>query len=188
MHYPCEVWFEDGILPDEEGLEEVRDRIHDILGPYQEESGTTRAKFWDWLEIGGRFTGRHDGYRAWEDPLNQSICTLCGGTGTRSDSIAKGTDMKGVRGCNGCLGTGVSRNFSNVPHKEDIMPVDQVRDGLTAYTLVIVKKNAKYPKILHEQKWDGKSFVKGTLQGTVKEELARLKLKGGTLVTVDYHS
>lgn len=69
---------------------------------------------WDWYVVGGRFTGKLDGYDPSEDPRNFEPCKRCQATGKRKDMVV-------ANGCNGCDGTGVSRKWKNAPHKGDAM-------------------------------------------------------------------
>ncbi len=82
---------------------------------------------WDGWVIGGRWTGHFQlNYNPGEDPVNQETCSLCHGTGTR-------TDMTVENGCNGCKGTGVStkwptqwvKNESDCVQVKDL-PIDQL--------------------------------------------------------------
>ena len=57
--------------------------------------------FWDWYQIGGRWTGALDGYDPETDPANLKTCTLCGGSDDR-----KAEWKAEMKGCNGCHGTG----------------------------------------------------------------------------------
>ena len=75
--------------------------IEDLMLPhrevYDEESEETRG-YWDWYQIGGRWTGHFDGYDPEQDPQNVETCPLCVGTGDRPDTNQPG--------CNGCGGKG----------------------------------------------------------------------------------
>lgn len=87
--------------------------VEKAMGPHEEEGG-----FWDWYQIGGRWTGLFDGYDPEKDEANIKVCNLCGGTGTRPD-------MKCESGCNGCGGTGKSVEWPTQwkRHEGDVMPV-----------------------------------------------------------------
>jgi hypothetical protein len=62
-------------------------------------TGTAKTTYnpnsrWDWWQIGGRWTGTFaDGYNPSEDPNNIEVCSLCEGTGQRTDAIAAGSFM-----------------------------------------------------------------------------------------------
>lgn len=165
MHYHCEVWLPKLPDPNVETIENVIDRI---FAPYHEE-GNSKYAFYDWYQIGGRYCGRHTGYKPWEDPANQEICSLCGGTGQRRD-------MKVNNGCNGCSGHGITTKWPSswVRYEHDAMALKDVRDDCTAYTVIIAK--GRWPKIIF------------TFDGNVKALLKEHGITDGYLVTVDYHS
>jgi hypothetical protein len=58
--------------------------------------------WWDFWQIGGRWTGFFDEYDPNADDNLLEICDTCGGTGKRTDMVVKD-------GCNGCHGTGKRR-------------------------------------------------------------------------------
>jgi len=75
--------------------------LYKIMGPWCENDGDNPEGHWDWLQLGGRWTGTFKPeYKPEDDPANKKVCYLCQGTGTR-------TDMKVENGCNGCSGTGI---------------------------------------------------------------------------------
>jgi hypothetical protein len=87
------------------------------MGPPEDDGG-----FWDWFQIGGRWTGTFDGYDPMKDPANQKPCDLCGATGKRTDSVAEAyPHLK----CNGCDGTGIQTEWPTQwkHHDGDVMPV-----------------------------------------------------------------
>src|SRR5687767_12621685 len=98
-HYSCFV-----LIP-EKG--DVETEVNRLMEPYHEETNE-RGGFWDWFQIGGRWSGALDGYNPDEDPRNIKTCDLCEGTGTRLDWPANTTAdwITQCNGCNGCKGTG----------------------------------------------------------------------------------
>jgi len=92
--------------------------VAEAMGPSEENGG-----FWDWYQIGGRWTGSLDGYDAEKDPKNIETCTLCGGTGKR-------TDMEVASGCNGCSGIGKSVKWPTqwAKHPSDVVPVSNLTE------------------------------------------------------------
>ena len=64
--------------------------------------------FWDWYQLGGRWTGMFDPeYDPEKDPRNIKTCWLCKGTGVRDDEIAQKARLENPEyKCNGCNGTG----------------------------------------------------------------------------------
>lgn len=80
--------------PNDVTLKEVESLVDIVLSPHF-------GVEYDWYQIGGRYTGTFDGYDPEADPNNKEVCSLCKGTGKR-------TDMEVVNGCNGCSSTGIS--------------------------------------------------------------------------------
>jgi hypothetical protein len=75
--------------------------------------------WWDWYQIGGRWTGALDGYDPTKDPANQEPCRFCNATGKR-------TDMVVANGCNACNGTGIAQKWpTEYGFREgDIVPLE----------------------------------------------------------------
>ena len=97
MHYHAEVWIKD--------TENLENKLSDILAPYCKEINGeyNQDGFWDWYQIGGRWTGIHDDYDPANDPANIETCAICNGTGFRMDGIARATREKEPSyTCNGC--------------------------------------------------------------------------------------
>lgn len=97
---------------------------------------------WDWYVIGGRWTGEFSDYDPLKDPANWEPCTICGGTGTRSDAIAIANGFKPGY-CNGCSGDfrhtkqkGVTVKFSFKDYGGDIAPVAQIKRDVVPYALM----------------------------------------------------
>lgn len=183
MYYHAEVWFPEK-PQNKKQAEAVLDRL---LGPYHEENNR-RNGFYDFLSIGGRWTGAHDDYDPTSNPLNYEGCRMCGGFGKRPDM-----DCSRSRGCNGCMGTGMSLKWPTlfVFHEGDIMSVEEaekLKPKLEAYTIVIAPTGKrKRPHIIHESKWNGKDFEKTLFNGQVFPYLKKKNVRGGCLITVDYH-
>ncbi len=99
--------------------------IHDPEYPGEDYMGNPKG-FWDWYQIGGRWTGVFSDYEPSEDPANQEVCFLCLGTGTRTDG------MFGPGGCNGCAGEGQATKWPTqwAPHDSDISRLGDIRAAL----------------------------------------------------------
>lgn len=96
--------------------------------------------WWDWWQVGGRWTGWLSGYEPGADPANWERCELCNGTGKRRDWLgAQAAHENPDYGCNGCsislanpyehnpAGPGRRVAWSFRPHPGDILTVDQWR-------------------------------------------------------------
>jgi hypothetical protein len=53
MHYHAEIWIKTIEDRDEH---EIEDMVETIMSPYQEEYGSGSEHFWDWYEVGGRWS------------------------------------------------------------------------------------------------------------------------------------
>lgn len=85
------------------------------------------SEFWDWYQIGGRWTGIFDGYNPEDDPANIVECNLCNGTGKRED-------MEVANGCNGCKGTGKHPKWPTewAQRAGDVVPVESLTEDQLA--------------------------------------------------------
>jgi hypothetical protein len=90
--------------------------------------------FWDWYQIGGRWTGHLDGYNPETDPRNTERCITCNGTGTRPDGLSRFGQawVDEMNGCNGCLGKGTHTTWPTdwAKHPGDIARLGDVRERL----------------------------------------------------------
>ena len=99
MHYHAEVYLETN--------EDFETQIENIMEPYYEEKEVMlhteewtddtgklhKETYWrnpngflDWYQIGGRWTGEHDGYDPEKDEANWERCIHCHGTGIRDNA------------------------------------------------------------------------------------------------------
>jgi hypothetical protein len=113
MHYGNLV-----IVTREDAEADLDATVEKVMGPSEKNGG-----FWDWYQIGGRWTGTLDGYEPEKDEANIKPCNLCGATGKRAD-------MEVANGCNGCAGTGKSVEWPTQwkRHAGDVMPVEQLTE------------------------------------------------------------
>lgn len=116
------------VIPPEGDPDEA---VAKVMAPYYEEANP--EGWWDWWQIGGRFTGTLTDYDPSADPANIEVCDLCGGTGTRGDMVVE-------NGCNGCLGTGRRVNWPTdwKRYSGDVLSAAEaaVVPDLNCYTLV----------------------------------------------------
>lgn len=91
-------------------------------------------------------------------------------------------------GCNVCHGTGKALKWPTdwAPHPKDIIPLSELPDNLSCYTLVLPEK------VIH---WEEDFFNKD--EGELTKEVRKIRLSlileeekitSGYLVTVDYHN
>lgn len=154
--------------------DDVEAAIEKLLAPYSEESSD--GGWWDWWQIGGRWTGKLSGYDPRDDPQNIETCRICGGTGQRSD------EAQGVP-CNGCEGSGRRVKWATdfASHDGDVQRVDDILERGVPYTLVTPDG------AWHKERWDGSDFTPDPQwEATFGRELA--KWRGHLAVVVDYQS
>lgn len=177
MHYHTEVW-----LPEVLPYDEAVSMVEEILDPFCFEGEGKRTRpFMDYFDVGGRWTGAHTNYDPQQNPDNYQTCDMCEGSGNRSDGSP-------YRGCNVCNGTGLKIKWSLVPYEGDVITPDKLPDDYHCYTFVYIKNGKTH--VTHDETWQRatKSFKKSSHHGNVKVLMKKHGLKGGCLVTVDYHS
>jgi hypothetical protein len=202
VHYHAEIYLEN--------LEDVESQVAEIMEPYDEnlaveeyeEDGEVFSRnpnsFWDWYQIGGRWTGSHDDYDPTNDQKNLEICSLCEGTGFRNDELGIETRLNDpTYTCNGCgsydyenkqwkdsgYGKGVRLKWATQwkRYDGDVCSIKNVKDDLGCATLIVNNQ------IYTEEEWNGTDWVKTDFDGKVKSKLNSLGITDGYLVTVDYH-
>lgn len=160
---------------------DVREEVAKALAPYEKDwSDDEKVGWWDWWQIGGRYTGWWSDYEPEMDWDNVESCTLCLGTGVRSEM-----DSSWCGGCNGCRGLGWRLRWPSewVAHEHDVLPV---RAGLSAevrmpYT-VVTPLGA-----WHKETWTGGDFVQAPEWHRVVRE-ALTPYADDLAVVVDYHA
>ena len=180
MHYHAEVWIKEN--------KDTNEQVSEIMELYYEESN--RCGFWDWWQIGGRWTGIHDDYDPARDDRNTESCSICGGTGYRSDPLGVRTRREDPSyTCNGCeefdsktqkwehgsYGKGRRLKWPTcfAEYEGDVIPVSELKDDFTCNTLIIDDEVLSYDE---------------GFDGHVSKVLKEMGISHGYLVTVDYHS
>jgi hypothetical protein len=174
---------------DTDGAGNVESQVAELMEPGNEERG--QDGWWDWYQIGGRFTGTFDGYDPEKDPENAERCDTCGGTGKRPGGLQQfGPEwVKQMNGCNGCKGTGQRTKWPTrfKTHSGDIQPIHVVlgfiaasKEGVPCYTMV------SRDKTIHRRVWDGHDFLETS--DFEQQAMEMLQAHQGRVVVVDYHS
>ena len=155
---------------------DIEGEVARMMEPHRE-SDDLSTGWWDWFQIGGRWTGRLDnGYDPRTDPRNIETCRLCRGTGTRLDIAV-------ANGCNGCRGVGSALKW---PTEWVAAPGNKARWADVAESVKLEPPyTVVYPEgAAHHEIWDGDAWVE------VNEIDAALSSINGDaiVVVVDYHS
>ena len=134
MHYHAEIW-----IPDDVDWIQLETLINDTMAPYNKNFHDNG--WWDWWQVGGRYSGRHQpGYNPEDDPRNIEDCKVCDGSGFRRDAIGNDArDKDPSYTCNGCgvfdPGLGKWRHSKQGPGKSVKWPtqwVSIVRSSISA--------------------------------------------------------
>lgn len=181
MHFHAEIHVPKGRAPEQ--------YVAEILAPHEEsyDEATERSSgFWDWYQIGGRWTGAHSpDYDPSTDPANIEQCEQCEGTGRRIDAIGKAARAKDPEyTCNGCQGKGTRTKWPTewTRFNGDITPVEKITDQLTCHTLLANNE------VFQVEEWTGEEWKKNErFGGDVQAMLRSMGITDGMIVTVDYH-
>ena len=118
MHY-CNF-----VIIEPDGITNVEQAVERAMGPSEENGG-----FWDWYQIGGRYTGALDGYDPEKDARNIEQCPQCNGSGERNDAIGMLARAKDpAYKCNGCAGEGKHAAWPTKWALGDIAPIESLTE------------------------------------------------------------
>lgn len=186
MHFHLEI-----IMPHTENLEA---EISRILAPFDEGSEESRNAFWDWYQIGGRWTGTKDGFDPASDENNVERCEICQGTGFRADEVGKrAREAEATYTCNGCgkwneggkwthseFGAGKRLKWPTAwaQYKGDIMPLRDVKKDQKAFRVIIAGMNhagtgMEAVFMACRENWNGVSFDESSWDGTIESALEK---------------
>jgi len=134
----------------------IKKEVERLLNLYGDHN--TDDPKWDWWQFGGRFSGSLDGTDFRANPKNYNTCTICKGTGTRTDFAMVTPPPKDLdqwyerirqdlpkwyiyqvigKGCNACYGTGHTLNWiSPVEYRGDILPVSAIRKDFIPFAII----------------------------------------------------
>lgn len=208
MHYLAYV-----LIPAEG---DVDDLVAEAMEPYDEnrevepitEDGETwwhnPVGFWDWYQIGGRWTGNLSGYDPYEDPELLEECRLCQGTGFRNDSVGQGFRAHSPDyTCNGCDGKGkhllwpsqFPRHAGDVQEALVILPA--LTEDKTPFSFIVHGSES----VAHKEHYEpGESIGDGKfIEDFPPDRMLALMYRtiaarreagheGDRLIVVDYHS
>jgi hypothetical protein len=181
MHYSAIV-----IVPGE--TTDIDHAVAAVMQPYREDD---RHGFWDWYQIGGRWTGLVSGYDPTKDPDNIEVCWICQGSGMRTDRL--GQELRAENPaytCNGCNGTGRAVKWPTewAKHPGDIASVaDVISSG--AVSFAVIPYNG--PAVLRETYHAGIKYpecFKDTFQFDAIVTRILFEHESDIAIVVDYHS
>lgn len=198
MHYHGEV-----VLPPSEDIEgQIRSLIRQFSEHYNEDS---RFSFYDYWEIGGRYSGSKmeanlgkDNIEAFSDWLTEKKVTV--------SAVRFGKQTLEPASQRQLVDTEWSRRFPEFAGAcpffdhfdgdvSDICTVAEVPAELTCFTLIIADKPDWADKLvvvelLHKEIWNGVSMQKTDFDGNVLKVLQERKQvqDDWLVVTIDYHS
>lgn len=167
---------------------DVAGAVEAALAPYCQYDGENHDGWWDWFQLGGRWTGTWDEtYDPATDPANVEVCDLCAGTGTRPD----GAELFGAEwvastnGCNGCHGEGTRLKWPTdwATCAGDVITVREALSRELAMPYTVVTPEGAW----HRETWDGEGFTDvPEFHRLFREALS--DYPDGLVAVVDYHS
>ncbi len=190
MHFHLEI-----IMPPTDKIEE---EISHILAPFDEGNEESRNAFWDWYQIGGRWTGTKDGFDPASDENNVERCELCNGTGFRTDNVGEtARAAEPTYTCNSCGkwqegGTWTHSEFGAGKHlkwptqwaqyKGDIMLLRDVKPDQKAFRVIIAGQNhagtgMEAVFMAAKDNWNGVSFDESKWDGSLADAIAKHKAR-----------
>lgn len=210
MHYHCEI-----IMPP---VDDVEAAVAKIMAPYSENNEDSRHAFWDWYQLGGRYSGAkleamapEGQIERFHEELKRLKVTVSGLQWGKQElspaSQAAAVDALWREMVPGAGDVCPLFKHSGDSMSMDVCRVDQIPQRLTAFTVIVA--NDKYDglaadELLHKSIWNGASIQDTTFSGGVHEALAKHEegLERATAeyrekcsvkpdwlcVTVDYHS
>jgi hypothetical protein len=147
--------------------------------------------FWDWWQIGGRWTGYLSDYDPHLDPANVETCLICHGSGMRNDALGRNARAANPdHTCNGCDGKGAHVSWPTQwqSHPGDIQRWSAVKEQILSgdksfYTVLageqVAHKEIYVPDAPQCDRFQPATDVE-TLLATVPDD--------AICVVVDYHS
>lgn len=183
----------------------VEKAVAKALAPFQEGELDSRG-WWDWYQIGGRWSGCLSEYDPEKDPKNIEKCDLCEGTGVRDDRVGVANGFptmtlkpevaksvgRTVGYCNGCGGLGKRTKWPTQwdTHRGDIQCPSVALTKDMPYRVVLASGEVLHSEnFVPSRKVGGGKFVKTKdYNKIVKAELKKAAAAGQLVVVVDCHN
>ena len=184
MHYHMEI-----IMPPMAHVNVVK-TIAEVMEPFNENNESEEAssfQFWDWYQIGGRYSGYKtevsvpkDQLDAFFEALKIRDVTVSGITfGKQKIMPESQIPMVDTLWREICPGYGevcpIFDHFGQTEHPEDTCTIDSLPENLIAEAVMIVgpdfdgKMVANY--LIHQEYWNGVAYIKTIWDGTVKSAI-----------------
>ena len=159
-------------------------RPNDLDEAVEQAMSSGKDQYFDWWQIGGRWTGTLSGYQPEDDPANIEVCSHCNGTGTR-------TDMTVADGCNGCHGTGKAVKWPTewARHTGDVVPVETLtQEAISKHFHNIVCDGHGWFGGERYEPWHDDVQAKFQKMALPPVEWIKKEYAGGVAVVVDCHN
>lgn len=184
-------WFAAVVVPSGTTREDAEKLVDEAMAPHREADGDVgfEGGWWDWWQVGGRWTGVWGEYDPHQDPANVETCIHCGGSGRRVDAARFGQAwIEATGGCNGCKGEGTCLKWPSqwATYDGDVIKVSALLNNPLRRPMTLVLPDGR---AVHREWWTGKTWTEVTEEEW--EEQFRHELepyRNEALVVVDYHS
>lgn len=148
--------------------------------------------WWDWFQIGGRWTGTLDGYEPGKDPANLKPCEFCEATGTTTEAVAQKYPAYREhvgKPCIQCNGTGQAQKWPTEwkRHEGDVRPVESLTAERYEHFYRIVVDGETFTRERYES-WHQERENRFIRQKLPPLEWLKERYNGHLAVVVDYHN
>lgn len=180
MHYSLEI-----VMPP---VQDVSAAIDEILAPFDENDAESRCAFWDWWQIGGRWSGAkteatvsQEKMQAFRDELTRRVVTVSGIVfGKEELQPASQIEMVDALWREMCPGAGdVCPLFKHSGESSggDICALKDLPEALKAYKVIVAAKDYEDKKLeavsmFSKSLWNGANHEDTKWDGTVASGIA----------------
>lgn len=178
------------VVPAHVTRDEVEKYVEEAMAPFDE--NTSDDGWWDWWQVGGRWTGVWGEYDPRQDPENIETCRVCGGTGRnpRADEFEAANPgwIEWCNGCNGCKGKGVEIKWATGwrAYDGDIIKASALLNNPLRRPMTLVLPDGR---VIHREWWTGKEWCEVTEEEWFEKFEHELEpYRDQAVVVVDYHS
>ena len=181
MHYHCEI-----IMPP---TDDVDGAVAQIMETFSENNESPSHAFWDWFQLGGRYSGaklealatqeKLDAFRAELNRLGVTVSGLVWGKQElQPASQAAAVDELWRAMCPGAGDTCPMLKHSGDHMALDVCKLSELPPELTTYTLIVAGPDYRGEKVeahtlLHKRIWNGVTYQDTTFDGKVASGIAQ---------------